>query len=288
VTADPERVWIVGPGRLGRALASLLHESGLAPVIGLTGRRELAPGDPLHHHPPVTYLPELRPPLAAPTVVFLAVPDREIAPVARALAQLELEPEAALHGCGSYGVEVLAPLAEAGWSTGVLHPLLPLSGSAGEGLNGALFGVAGSGSAERFARRVAEAAGGRALSVRGGAAPLYHAGAVLASGGVVSLLAAATRTLESAGVAPADAGEAALALATRALSGVAGRGAARALTGPIARGDVETVALHLERLSGVERALYCALGREALELARAGGLPETTRLRLEALLAQSP
>jgi hypothetical protein len=46
------------------------------------------------------------------------------------------------------------------------------------------------------------------------------------------------------------------------------------------------VARNLERLSGVERSLYCALGREALALAGTQGLPHATRLRLEALLAE--
>jgi predicted short-subunit dehydrogenase-like oxidoreductase (DUF2520 family) len=287
VTAGPERVWIVGPGRVGRALAALLRESGIAAVVGISGRRPLAPGDPLRDHPGPPYLAELRPPLDSPSAVFLTVPDREITGLARALAALDLRPAVALHSSGALGAEALAPLAEVGWSTGVLHPLVPLSGAPGEGLHGALFGVSGSGPAERLARRVVEAADGRVLVVEEGAAPLYHAGAVLAAGGVVALLATAARTLERAGVDPEMAEEAALSLASRALAGVAGRGTRAALTGPVARGDAETVALHLERLSGVERTLYCALGREALELAGAAGLPEATRLHLEALLSES-
>ncbi len=62
-------------------------------------------------------------------------------------------------------------------------------------------------------------------------------------------------------------------------------GVAAALTGPIARGDVDTVRLHLARLSPGERALYSALGLEALRLARAAGLDAHRAAEMEALLS---
>jgi predicted short-subunit dehydrogenase-like oxidoreductase (DUF2520 family) len=58
-----------------------------------------------------------------------------------------------------------------------------------------------------------------------------------------------------------------------------------ALTGPIVRGDLDTVRLHLARLSAADRTLYCALGLELLRLARAAGLDEERAGELEALLA---
>jgi predicted short-subunit dehydrogenase-like oxidoreductase (DUF2520 family) len=63
-------------------------------------------------------------------------------------------------------------------------------------------------------------------------------------------------------------------------------GPTSALTGPIVRGDIDTVRLHLARLSGEERALYCALGRETLRLARQAGLDEERAAALDSLLAQ--
>jgi predicted short-subunit dehydrogenase-like oxidoreductase (DUF2520 family) len=67
---------------------------------------------------------------------------------------------------------------------------------------------------------------------------------------------------------------------------LAARGPVEALTGPVVRGDVETVALHLERLSGNERALYCLLGREALRLARGAGLDAAAAARMGTLLGE--
>jgi predicted short-subunit dehydrogenase-like oxidoreductase (DUF2520 family) len=58
-----------------------------------------------------------------------------------------------------------------------------------------------------------------------------------------------------------------------------------ALTGPVARGDIDTVRLHLSRLSSRERRLYSALGLETLRLARAAGLDPERAQTLETLLS---
>jgi predicted short-subunit dehydrogenase-like oxidoreductase (DUF2520 family) len=59
-----------------------------------------------------------------------------------------------------------------------------------------------------------------------------------------------------------------------------------ALTGPVARGDIDTVRLHLSRLSSRERRLYSALGLETLRLARAAGLDPERAQALESLLSE--
>ncbi|MCJ7626996.1 MAG: DUF2520 domain-containing protein, partial [Longimicrobiales bacterium] len=55
----------------------------------------------------------------------------------------------------------------------------------------------------------------------------------------------------------------------------------RALTGPVSRGDVETVRLHLRALEPRERTLYASLGLEILKLAGEGGLDETSMEELK-------
>jgi predicted short-subunit dehydrogenase-like oxidoreductase (DUF2520 family) len=102
--------------------------------------------------------------------------------------------------------------------------------------------------------------------------PLAHAGAVLAANYVVALLAMAERLAEAAGIGPALAGEIYLPLTRAAVENAAAAGAAHALTGPIRRGDVRTVAAHLDVLGPEVRPLYVLLARETLRLAEAGGL----------------
>jgi predicted short-subunit dehydrogenase-like oxidoreductase (DUF2520 family) len=75
-----------------------------------------------------------------------------------------------------------------------------------------------------------------------------------------------------------------LALMRGTLDNVAMLGLASALTGPVARGDVDTVRHHQSRLAESERALYSAMGRETLRLARDAGLAADLADELAAIL----
>jgi predicted short-subunit dehydrogenase-like oxidoreductase (DUF2520 family) len=137
------------------------------------------------------------------------------------------------------------------------------------------------------ARRIVAALDGRALVISPHSRPLYHAAAVLASNALVALAAAAARMLEEAGVAGDDALPALLPLMRGTLDNIEQLGARPALTGPIARGDVDTVRLHLARLSPGDRVLYCGLGLELLRLAREAGLDDARAEEIESLLTAS-
>jgi predicted short-subunit dehydrogenase-like oxidoreductase (DUF2520 family) len=121
---------------------------------------------------------------------------------------------------------------------------------------------------------------GRVLMVDPARKPLYHAAAVFASNYLVTVLYAAEKLMVDAGVSRADAAQALGRLAEGALHDVAAAGPEAALTGPIVRGDAETIALHLRRLSPEERPLYSELARTAVEIARRKGLPADAVQRL--------
>jgi predicted short-subunit dehydrogenase-like oxidoreductase (DUF2520 family) len=137
----------------------------------------------------------------------------------------------------------------------------------------------------RAARRLIGALDGTAILIPPTLRPLYHAGAVTASNFLVTLAAAAAGMLRSAGVEGDDALRALLPLMRGTLANLEEVGLPGALTGPIVRGDTETVRMHLARLSGEARAVYCALGIETLRLAREAGLDERQAAALESMLA---
>ena len=286
-----DRLWIVGAGRLGLALGLALHRSGAVASLAYSGRRPAPPAHPLlDGDPPLaTYSAELRAPAEAPTGIVLAVPDGAIPDVAAALARLPLAPGIpVLHASGALSVDVLAPLAGRGHPVGGLHALAavadPVAGA--ERLRGATFGVEGDGEARSLALRIVEGCGGRAVAVPSEGKPLYHAAAVFAANYAVVLLGVAERLMAGAGVAPEEARAGLAGLAAGAVENVAARGPAAALTGPVARGDAETVSLHLARLSGADRPLYALLAREALVLARDAGLPPGAAARIAELLEE--
>jgi predicted short-subunit dehydrogenase-like oxidoreductase (DUF2520 family) len=271
--AVTRHLWIVGPGRLGLAIGSLLLRGEAVQELTFSGRGP-APAHPVFQHDRVGFRDAAAVPIDAPTAILITVPDTAVAGVALELSQRGFPRTLpVLHTSGALGGEPLAPLRQAGHPTGSLHPLASVTDSAAEQrLAGAWFGVEGDPEARELADRIVSALKGFRLDVDAGSKPVYHAAAVFASNYVVTLLSVAERLLVKSGVAGADARAATAALAAGAVANCSERGAAAALTGPIARGDVGTVRLHLERLSGPERALYSVLAAQTLELAREAGL----------------
>jgi predicted short-subunit dehydrogenase-like oxidoreductase (DUF2520 family) len=177
------------------------------------------------------------------------------------------------------GTDPLAPLREQGYSIGTLHPLQSLADPVlgGGQLDGVYFAVSGDPAAISVARRVLDPLGASVFSVPVSKRPLYHAAAVFASNYLAGLVAAAGRIMAEAGVPEEEALQAILPLARGSLENLGRLGPVRALTGPVSRGDVETVRLHLRALEPRERALYASLGMEILNLAGGGGLSEDVR-----------
>jgi predicted short-subunit dehydrogenase-like oxidoreductase (DUF2520 family) len=284
-------LWIVGAGRTGLSLALRLHRVHAAGALTVTGRRAETPRHPMFDGDPpaATYRSTIERPTSDVDAVVVAVPDRAIEEVAHRLASLGLRPAIPiLHTSGSRAGDALRVLAEGGHPVGSVHPLAALADpvTGADRLAGATWGVEGEGAARALAERIVLACGGRALRIAPGGKAAYHAAAVFASNYAVALLGMAERLMEEAGVHAEEARPALAGLAAGAVENVAARGPAAALTGPVMRGDVETVALHLARLSADERALYCLLGREALRLARTAGLDAAAADRIGILLGE--
>ncbi|MEO6628974.1 MAG: DUF2520 domain-containing protein [Aquihabitans sp.] len=238
------RVRIIGPGRAGRSLASALASAGWA-VAPLVGR-----GDETH--------------TAANGVDLLVVatPDTAIASVA---AKVEPDPRTVVaHLAGSLGLEVLAPHQR----VAALHPLVSLPDAevgATRLATGAWFAVAG----DPIVQRVAADLNGRCFEVADQDRAAYHAAAAIASNHLVALLGQVERIAGAIGVPV----EAYLDLARDTLDNVSAMGAAAALTGPVARGDWDTVVRHLAALDPSEHDAYLALAAAARRLVDGTGLP---------------
>ncbi|HUE96375.1 MAG TPA: Rossmann-like and DUF2520 domain-containing protein [Longimicrobiaceae bacterium] len=282
-------LWIVGPGRLGLALGSQLAFTGKVDTLIFVGKSALAPPHPIFATHSACYVGAGEVPDPLPDVILVTVPDDSIEGAADWIGGLSLPPGTVLHTSGAHGKEVLQRLAFQGWSTGSIHPLvaIPEPIASAKKLRGAWYGIEGTPEAVGVAEAIVAALEGRGLRVQAGEKAAYHAAAVFGSNYVVTLLEVALRLANGAGVDPDDGLAALVSLARGALDDVARLGPREALTGPVARGDVDTVALHLARLSEGERTLYSVLAREAVEIARRRGLPQAAVSRLGATLDTS-
>ncbi|CAN5743198.1 Rossmann-like and DUF2520 domain-containing protein [soil metagenome] len=292
-------VVIIGPGRMGLALGSALRQHDVVGRLIFFGRGYEPPPHPLFDPHPLTgdveaaasgaeyrALPSQPPP--GTNLVILAVPDAALPEIAYDLTMMGPAPPGCvvLHLSGALSTDVLAPLHGAGYAVGSVHPLMAVADPwlAGERLTGAAFAMGGEPAALAAARRMALALGGLPLVISPQLRPLYHAAAVIASNYLVAITGLAARLLQEAGVPDGDALPALLPLLRGTLDNIEQLGVPASLTGPIARGDTDTIRLHLARLSPGDRVLYCGLGLELLRLARAAGLDEQRALEIQSLL----
>jgi predicted short-subunit dehydrogenase-like oxidoreductase (DUF2520 family) len=275
-------VAILGAGRMGQGLALTLGEAGHRVTLVSRSFHPVIPPLRLHSGPRGEAVRDV-------SVVILAVPDGAITSLAGELtAEGGIRPHhVVLHLSGLRDREVLGPLAETGAALGSLHPLQTVSdpATAAARFAGAYAGVEGDDRALAAAEALARSMGMVAVRIPAGAKPAYHAGATFAANYTTALVAVAERLALAAGIAPDVARRLYLPLIRGAAANLEA-GPAAALTGPVRRGDVETVVAHLGVLGPEDRKLYLLLAREALRLAREAGLSSEVAARMARVLGE--
>jgi predicted short-subunit dehydrogenase-like oxidoreductase (DUF2520 family) len=292
---------IVGTGHLARALGPLLAERGW-PIVAVVGRRPSAARALKRRIPAAMATGSIDRAARDARLLLLAVPDRAVESLAARLAAstpVEWERRVVLHHGGALGLDALGALARAGASVGRLHPLQTLGDpdTVREVLRGSRALVEGDTWAVAVARRLSRVLGllplqpENPLDAAGRAG--YHAAASMASNDLLALLATAVEVLASVGLSREEAFEALVPLARGTLEQMARRGPRGAWTGPVARGDVATLAGHLDRLARVSPAaseLHRLLSLRLLDLARDEKMPlsRQARVRLRRMLEATP
>jgi predicted short-subunit dehydrogenase-like oxidoreductase (DUF2520 family) len=291
-TAHPAElgVGVVGAGRVGTALAAALHRSGhrivaVSAVSAASLRRveEILPGTPV------------RPPqdvVAAADLVLLTVPDDALSALVSGLAATgsEWAGRLVMHASGRHGLAVLEPATRRGALPLALHPVMTFTGRPDDvdRLAGVSFGVTTPEPLRPVAEVLVMEMGGEPVFIAEEDRDLYHAALAGAANHLVTQVVQAADLLSAAGVAQPS-------RMLGPLLGAALDNALRlgdaALTGPVARGDAETIAGHLAALAAAApEALpaYLALARLTADRALASGMlapPDAQRL-LEVLAGQ--
>jgi predicted short-subunit dehydrogenase-like oxidoreductase (DUF2520 family) len=270
-------VGVVSAGRVGAVVGAAWAAAGHR-VVATSGvsrasvkRAEaLLPGVPLRAPDEV---------VAGADLALLAVPDDVLPGLVRGLAAAgSFRPgQIVVHTSGAHGVGALAPAAEHGVLPLALHPVMTFTGRIEDvaGLAGCSVGVTAAGSDEA-AWSVGEALvvemGAEPVRIAEEVRPLYHAALAHGANHLVTLVRDCIETLERAGISPAE--RLVAPLLSAALDNALRHGD-RALTGPVARGDVETVRTHLRELSAADPDLahtYRVLAARTARRAFAAGL----------------
>jgi predicted short-subunit dehydrogenase-like oxidoreductase (DUF2520 family) len=264
---------IVGAGHVGRTLGRLFAARGvfaLQDVLTRSSASAQAAVEFIGAGSPVGAIDALRPASAW----MLAVSDDRIGEVARQLAAgCELQGAVVFHCSGAKASAELAPMRAAGAFVASVHPVRSFADprQVAEAFDGTFCGVEGDAEALAMLGPAFEAIGARVVAIDARAKTVYHAASVFASNYLVTVLDAALRAYQAAGI-PADvARELARPLATETLANVFRLGPETALSGPIARGDTATVARQQAAVGAWDPAtgaLYEALASATWDLAR--------------------
>ena len=266
-SAPTFRVGVIGAGRVGAVLAARLRQAGHE-IVSAAGesdasrRRiaELLPG-----------VPNAKPSAVARScdVLLLTVPDDMLGNVVTMLSASGAihEGQYVVHTSGRHGLAVLEPATARGALPVACHPAMTFTGTALDldRLAGCVFGVTADPEHEDFTERLVADLGGRAMWVPEEKRTTYHAALAHGANHLVTLVAQAMELLGAAGAD--DPSGTLRPLLTAALDNALAQGDA-ALTGPIVRGDVETVRGHLAELAANEPDTlpsYVAMARSTLD-----------------------
>ena len=268
------RTAVIGPGRVGTALAMGLHNAGYE-IVAVAGRGQADLDAFVARVPTATAMSAVEAGRSADLVV-VAVPDDALQVLAREVARDEGVAEGSrwVHVSGGHGPEILKPVRLAGAAVAACHPAqtFPDPDSGLAALPGASWAVTASESDLGWARVLVTDLRGSPVTVPARSRTLYHAGLTVGSNATATVVTLARDLLLGAGVE--DPAAFLGPLVTTSAGNAADSGAAT-LTGPVRRGDAGTVAAHLEQLrETLPEAVdaYVALSRLALGYARRAGL----------------
>jgi predicted short-subunit dehydrogenase-like oxidoreductase (DUF2520 family) len=294
----PGPLGFIGAGKVGTALAALLHARGadIAAVAGRTPQssRHMALGAGLS----ASVAKPRAEVLQRASIIFLTVPDDAIEPLCDEIAREGgwRPGVGVVHCSGALPSTILHAAQEAGALVASCHPLQAFANlsAALDNLPGSTFALEGDPPLVAQLELLVDALGGSPLHLLAENKTLYHAAAVLASNYMVTLAALASDLLVLAGVT-ADANTALphlLPLMHGTLDNLKTLGLPDALTGPLARGDAGTVTRHLEALQACAPAtadLYRHIALLTLPLAQSKShLDKPTLTRLHEALDPGP
>jgi predicted short-subunit dehydrogenase-like oxidoreductase (DUF2520 family) len=281
--AHKATVTLIGAGNLAQALGPALKAAGYK--VGVVAARETASSRRraamLAKSLGAKAIPLAQ---AGPDsdITWICHTDDALAETARLLARKPgWRGKTVFHSSGAVTSDVLAPLKRKGASTASLHPMMTFVPGTTPEMRGVPFAVEGDSRAATVARKIVRDLRGEAFNIQRAAKPLYHALGSFSSPLVVATLVTAERVGRAAGLSASQTRRVMGPILRQTLKNYLENGAAAAFSGPIKRGDINTVLRHLKELKRVPGAseVYRALVKSALM-----DLPSAKRKELLKLL----
>lgn len=274
-------VTIVGPGSLGGAMAIALKRAGYT-VKEIVYRREKRRAQTIARKAGAQAARFEQAHFDA-DVVWLCVGDKDIADTAARMARRAgWAGKTAFHASGALTSEELWPLKSKGAKVASVHPMMSFVRSAEASPEGVSFALEGDAAAMAIATRIVQRLGGTCFKLEKKDKGLYHALGAFSSPLLVAHLAAAEKIGKALGLSPAETRRVIGPILQQTLRNYLEHGAAASFSGPIARGDVDTIRRNLAALKRVRGAdeIYRALAKMGI-----GELPVKRKAAIARLVA---
>ncbi|RYE73313.1 MAG: DUF2520 domain-containing protein [Oxalobacteraceae bacterium] len=268
---------LIGSGHVARSLGRLWHRHDgieVRDVLSRTASNAGAACDFIGGGRPVVHYADLAP----ADLILIATPDDQIADCCeRLVAGGSIRPGTVVFHCsGSLPSSVLAPASACGAHTASIHPVRSFASpeQVVASFAGTWCGVEGNEAALAVLRPLFTGIGARLVDIDPAAKTVYHAAAVFACNYLVTLLDVAVQAYGHAGIAQDVAMQMMAPLVRKTVEQAFAVGTADALSGPIARGDMATVARQQAAVASWDAdkgALYALLAKETMALAQRKG-----------------
>jgi predicted short-subunit dehydrogenase-like oxidoreductase (DUF2520 family) len=284
---DQKTVAIIGAGRVGSSMGYLLRRAGFRIASVVTRSRESSESAAafIGSGEATTDASQAA---ANAGIILITTPDRVIREICESIAASGIrQGSIVVHTSGAHSLDLLSSASARGAYRAVLHPLQSLA-TREEGIKtlaGSYFRIEADAAALAMVREIMKALGGVELVMPKwtsdkDSSALYHAGAVVVSNYFVSLVDYGLKFYQALGADKKEALKAVLPLIRGTLHNIESLGIPDALTGPIMRGDIETVRSHLSAMGNRTPELACLykeLARHTIAVAREkGSITETT------------
>jgi len=268
MAATPKSITLIGAGNLAQALGPALKAAGyrIEVVAGRNTAESQRRARSLARRLGAKWcsVEQVKP---TSDVVWLLHTDDALATTAQTLARAGgWRGKVALHSSGALSSDVLQPLKKAGAHTASLHPMMTFVAGTSLEMSKVPFAVEGDRAALAAAKQIVRRLHAEIFPIRKSAKVLYHALGSFSSPMIVATLVTAERVGRAAGLSLPQTRKMMAAILQQTLKNYMERGPAAAFSGPIKRGDLETVRRHLRALKRVPEAgeIYRALVRSAL------------------------
>ena len=265
---------IVGCGRVGSALAKYLAEAGYIPA-GLASKSLSSAKRVADLTGSASFTDTAWEVTRKADIIFITTPDGTIKETCESIAVKNgfNAGSVVLHCSAALTSTILLPAKNCGASIGSMHPLQSFASTeySHNPFSGIVTSVEGDKKATDTASRVVADLGSGCVTIQTEAKILYHASAVVASNYLVTLLDLSLNLIRQAGVPADDAFRSLKPLIEGTLANIEKMGTRDALTGPIARGDIQTIENHLLEIGSKTPnllPLYRILGFYTVEIAK--------------------